>query len=286
MTDDLTPLEYELLTRDLVGRFAGSFGVLTTRLEQNVVVPGKATRNQIDVLWEGEIAGSARRIVVECKHYKRRVSQEKIHAFRSVLDDINDGIPTTGVFVTKTGYQTGAQAVAGTYDIIVLELREPTREDKARRALRIEVTAVLRAPVMTDLHLECTEVFGVEGGSVEVTRELCDVEFADGTRSSLDDLLFTEHTSPLGQPPTPMHRVRLIFDPPADLLVADRRLLRFTALSAVVGDSDATMTVDVGPGSEGVAWVVKNALDGATAWFARDGGVHVVPPLTPRIRDV
>lgn len=276
MTDDLTPREYELLTRDLAGRLASSFGVLTTRLEQDTVVVGRATRNQVDVLWEGEIAGSPHRIVIECKHYKRNVSQDKVHAFRSVLDDITDATPTTGVFVTKTGYQSGAQAVADTYGIVVLELREPTEGDMAGRALRIEVTATLRAPVVEDLHIECTEVFGVVGGSVEVPRELSVVEYADGTRVSLDDLLLQGHTSPLGKPPTPVHPVRLTFEPPADLFVDGQRVFRFTALSALVGDSDATMTVNVGPGSDGVAYVVKSALDGMTAWFAHDGKVYVV----------
>jgi hypothetical protein len=43
--------EYEELTRSLVAALGQRMGVLTTRLERNVVMPGRATNNQIDVLW-------------------------------------------------------------------------------------------------------------------------------------------------------------------------------------------------------------------------------------------
>ncbi|GMA85879.1 hypothetical protein GCM10025868_11290 [Angustibacter aerolatus] len=64
---------------------------------------------------------SLQRVLFECKHYKRKVDQGKLHAFRSVLDDIQDAVPTYGVFVTTVGYQSGASSLPETYGLTVLE---------------------------------------------------------------------------------------------------------------------------------------------------------------------
>jgi hypothetical protein len=55
MTEDSRPMgstEYERLTRDLVQRISDLSPLATTRLEHNVVLPGRASPHQIDVLWE------------------------------------------------------------------------------------------------------------------------------------------------------------------------------------------------------------------------------------------
>ena len=59
-----------------------------------------------------------------------------------MIDDISDGIQTTGVMVTRTGYQAGAKRVADTYGLIVVELRVPTPEDTRDRLLKVRVEVV------------------------------------------------------------------------------------------------------------------------------------------------
>jgi hypothetical protein len=50
--------------------------------------------------------------------------QQALHGWRSVVDDVGEaGIETIGVMVTTAGYQSGAQRVADSYGIVILELR-------------------------------------------------------------------------------------------------------------------------------------------------------------------
>lgn len=114
----MTFVEYELLTKRLLTLIADRSVVTTTRLEHNVQVGGLATTSQIDVLWEFTNAEANNRIVFECRHYNYSLKQSDVFAFSAVVGDLNaapDSPPTTGVIVTKTGYQAGAQRVAETY---------------------------------------------------------------------------------------------------------------------------------------------------------------------------
>lgn len=63
----------------------------TTRIAHNVKVHEQATDNQIDVLWDfNDAEGKPRRIVFEAPSYKDTIKQGALHAFRSVVDDIQD----------------------------------------------------------------------------------------------------------------------------------------------------------------------------------------------------
>ncbi|MFC5404662.1 restriction endonuclease [Cohnella soli] len=58
-----------------------------------------------------------KRIVCECKHWKTRVTKEKIHAFRTVVHDSGAEL---GIIISKNGYQSGA-IEAARYSNIRLE---------------------------------------------------------------------------------------------------------------------------------------------------------------------
>src|ERR1035437_3235691 len=51
--------------------------------------------------------------------------------------------------VTTTGYQSGAQRVADTYGIVILELRAPTERDLANRWRSARIELVSRMPQVT-----------------------------------------------------------------------------------------------------------------------------------------
>ena len=79
-------------------------------------------KHQIDVYWEYEKDGIAHRVAIECKNYNRRISLEKVCAFKGVLDDL-DGV--SGIMVSKVGFQKGAKKYARQYKISLKELRRP-----------------------------------------------------------------------------------------------------------------------------------------------------------------
>lgn len=149
---------YEELTEELVGQLGDVSGITTLRLERDVPVSGRANDNQIDVLWEFQRASGERvRLLFECRSYARRINQQALHSWGSIVDDVSEpGIETVGVMVTTTGYQSGARRVADTYGIVILELRAPTDRDLANRWRSIRTELVIRMPLVTDLSVDTT----------------------------------------------------------------------------------------------------------------------------------
>lgn len=113
---------------------------------------GHATDNRIDVLWEFKPASRrVVRLLFECRSYRRRINQQALQSWRSVVDDVaKPGIETIGVMVTTTGYQSGAQRVADSYGIVIFELRAPTASDRANRWRSVRIAFVARLPLITD----------------------------------------------------------------------------------------------------------------------------------------
>ena len=128
---------YEELTEELAARLATANDIMTVRLERDVLLSGRATDNRIDVLWEYQsAAGPLVRALFECRSYARRINQQALHSWRSIVDDVTEpGIETIGAMVTTTGYQSGAQRVADSYGIVILELRTPIERDLATAQL-------------------------------------------------------------------------------------------------------------------------------------------------------
>lgn len=60
---------------------------------------------QLDVYADEEVHGRSYSIICECKHWKLRVPQNVIHAFRTVVTDIGANI---GYIVSLSGFQQGA----------------------------------------------------------------------------------------------------------------------------------------------------------------------------------
>lgn len=270
--------EYERLVERFVARLVPSAGVVTEGIERDVLVKGRSTTNQIDVVWDlTDAAGEPRRIVFEARSYGRAVDQGRLHAFRSVVDDIQDpGRPVTGVMVTTTGYQRGARAVAETYGLVVLELRQPTNEDLAIRVASVHVTMNMQVPVVRDVRVEALEVHDeTAAGAGLVLLDGVELSLPAG-RKPLADLLLEGELGVLGRG-RPPHPVRRKFDPPVDLWIGGVRTATVRAVDAVAGDLAAPPATFVIGGLRDVAWMVRHALTGARAWIAEDGRVWRTP---------
>lgn len=268
--------EYERLVENLVADLVPRAGVTTERIERDVQVAGRSTSNQIDVLWDlTDANGQPTRIVFEAKSHKRPIDQGRLHAFRSVVDDIqDDGRPVSGVMVTTVGYQKGARSVTSTYGLVVLELRAPTAADMAGRVESVHVTIVAQALVVRDVRFDAIEVYDeAAAGLVEIGQ--VELEGPAG-RVPLDRHLLDGEIGTLGAP-RPPHTIRRVFDPPADLWVGGVRAATVQAVEAVVGDEMAPPATFVVGGLRDVAWMIRNALTGARAWIAEDGRIWRTP---------
>lgn len=124
-----TGKEYEILTKSIFEEILHYENpeLKTIKILHNVILDGKSTTHQIDVLWKFRLFGIEYLTLVQAKDWNSTVQQSALLAFKGVLDDIS-GQPR-GVFVTKTGYQHGAKEFADKNGIILYELREPTEKD-------------------------------------------------------------------------------------------------------------------------------------------------------------
>lgn len=115
--------EYERFTHDIYRQLCQATMVNSYDVRHNEKLVGQSgQKHQIDVYWEYEKDGTIHRVAIECKNYSRRISLEKVCAFKGVIDDLNG---VSGIMVSKVGFQKGAKKYAQQFGISLKELRTP-----------------------------------------------------------------------------------------------------------------------------------------------------------------
>ncbi|HHQ6589685.1 TPA: restriction endonuclease [Serratia fonticola] len=110
---------------------------LRTSLFSTKILGKSGCNHQIGVYWEFEMMGVRHCAAIECKKYSSVISVGKVRDFFGVLHDISN---INGIFVTKVGYQSGAQKFANYYGITLKEPRFPTEKDWEGRVKDITLT--------------------------------------------------------------------------------------------------------------------------------------------------
>ncbi|MCT1607674.1 hypothetical protein M3B43_10165 [Nesterenkonia massiliensis] len=274
MTDQPTWDNYEELTRELIDRLARTRGVQTTRLQRNVVMSGKATSNQIDVLWEFiDSNGHPARMVFECRSHSSPIKKQALHSWRSVVEDISvDDVTTVGAMVTTTGYQSGARSVADTYHLVIVELREPNQTDVANRVWEINLAIRPRRPEVLNLQIEAVEQFPSQH-EPQVLDSAVMVEDSNGGLVKAIDLLREGELNSIDQPPTPLHEVVREFKPERMVFIDGKPIARARAIKATVGEIEWDPARFRFGGLVNLSWMLKDTLTGAHVWFAHDGHI-------------
>ncbi|HHO6713367.1 TPA: restriction endonuclease [Klebsiella variicola] len=107
----MNPIEYEKTIKDLyktlLKMYPGSIDV-----KHNVKLGG----NQIDVMWEHELADVRYKTIVECKQYTKPVSKNVVRQ----VHDTMQYLKATGIIVTTSKFQSGAIELAREYKNIHL----------------------------------------------------------------------------------------------------------------------------------------------------------------------
>jgi len=135
-----TGIPYEILAQQIFQALHDQSQVKNIQVQHNVELQGKTLKHQIDVYWEFELAGVIYVAVVQTKDWDQTVSQGHLLQFKGVLEDL-PGQPR-GIFVTRTGYQSGAKEFAKAHGIKLYELRQPTAEDTKGRIKTIVLTFI------------------------------------------------------------------------------------------------------------------------------------------------
>lgn len=145
--NELTPTEYEKLTQSIYQLLIQEQGHKNIEVKHNTTVTGKSgATHQVDVYWEFQIAGKTYKTFIECKHYKSAVSIGHIRNFYGVLEDVG----TNGIFVTKVGYQSGAEKFAKYYGIdtkVIKPTEESDLKDRIRKiVINLHIKTVSKKP--------------------------------------------------------------------------------------------------------------------------------------------
>jgi len=121
-----TGIPYEKLTQQIFYQIVNQNSVDTIKVKHNVHLQGKSSvTHQIDVYWEFKKGGIKHSVIVQAKDWGKPVNQGELFKFKCVLDDL-PGQPK-GIFVTRTGYQSGACEFAKHHEIPLYELNEPIK---------------------------------------------------------------------------------------------------------------------------------------------------------------
>ena len=97
------------------------FRTLGMTASTNVTLEGVRTKHAVDVLVEIELAGFSVRWIIECKHWKDRVSKLHVLALREIVSDLG---ADRGVILCETGFQSGAYEAAQFTNVQVSSLAE------------------------------------------------------------------------------------------------------------------------------------------------------------------
>jgi hypothetical protein len=104
--------------QNLVGQLFSECGFETRISVKANLVRG---RKEVDVYAIDRTSEYEPTILVECKHWSKKVSQETIHSFRTVMVDHGGNL---GFIVSKVGFQTGAFQAAQKTNIRLVTLSE------------------------------------------------------------------------------------------------------------------------------------------------------------------
>ena len=117
--------EYEKLVQDIFQAIVDyeRCGLKHIAVRHNETIKGiSGATHQIDVLWDFELGGFPYQTLMEIKNWKSPVKKEQIIAFHGILMDI-PGQPH-GVFVSSSGFQSGAMTYAKTHGIELITIRQ------------------------------------------------------------------------------------------------------------------------------------------------------------------
>jgi hypothetical protein len=120
-------LHYELVAKMVFDEIHRRSDIKTVEVKHDVTLRGLRVEHQIDLYWsfvQGEIVYTT---IVQVKNWKTPVTQGELLKFKAVLDDL-PGQPR-GIFVTRSGYQSGAKEVAAREGILLYELQPLSKTD-------------------------------------------------------------------------------------------------------------------------------------------------------------
>lgn len=204
------------------------------KVDRNVrLLTADGRRREIDVLLTVEILGLKNRWAIECKNEAAAIGSPKIDAFCGKLDDV--GIPQqNGIYVSASGYTSGATNRAKKVGIKTLTLKNLVRDDIANKILdTVQSVIYLLAEVLL-LYID----------TLEGTRTVQWLDFFDregNLRGSIFDLIWQKWHEEEPSSILETHEVKLAA-PPDWFHMVDGKIVPIISMTAVINVVGVVLT--------------------------------------------
>ena len=142
-----TGKKYELQVRNIFDQIVNHDfqGVQNINVQHDIKIKGKSgNKHQVDVYWEFYFADAKHCAIIEVKDKSRPVPKLDMESFVFRLQDI-PGQPR-GYFVSKNGFQSGAENLARQNDIKIMTLNKPDEEFWHGKMRNLEIHNTLQIP--------------------------------------------------------------------------------------------------------------------------------------------
>lgn len=129
--------EYELFVRAVTVALSQAKHHDEVEVIHDAKVEGSSGhRHQVDVLWKYKIRGKPRQVVVECRHFRAKLTVKHVLELLGRLKDLPGH---RGILVTREGFQKGALALAKKHGVQLKVIRPPRDADYDGRMRVIEL---------------------------------------------------------------------------------------------------------------------------------------------------
>lgn len=225
--------EYEKFVQQIYQRILQLDGHTNITVQHNVKVTGRQSGipHQIDVYWEFSVGGIIHKVCIECKNFKNPVPKGRLMEFARKINDIG----ARGIFVTRTGYQSGAKKWADFDNIDIFTAREMTESDLIKWTKRIQVKIELRTPHVYDVKLNFVNL----PDNVDLTKvngkfqmDKRDIVFCDENGKKMFDLKqYIDLAIKLKSPTMKEQWLEEVFNPPITIVGFNGLKLPLRAIS-------------------------------------------------------
>ena len=281
MTEKNNGKPYEVFTQKIFQEILKQKSVKNVTVEHDVTLKGKTTSHQIDVYWKFESGGIVYETIVQAKDWNQTVDQGELLKFKGILDDLPN--QPRGVFVTKTGYQSGAKEMAEKNGILLFELREMTDDDWEGCIKVIQIEMNIQSPNVEILSVNLDQDWlkaekeriqmsahehGVINGYEFENPLICYDENKNKYASFMEVVNRQCLMENKKVPPT---KKLLIFDRPTFIKTSNAKFpwLKLTSAEIVVEVKELKQEIKI-DGSDIVSFILKNIISGEETRFAKN----------------
>lgn len=117
----ISPREFEQLVRDYLEEIGRAQGLKELLVTHDTKLPGPGGDYQIDVLAVFEALGGEFKVLIECKHYNKRVPRDDVLILQQRLELLH---AQKGMLFSNAGFQKGAHKFAEAYSIALISVIE------------------------------------------------------------------------------------------------------------------------------------------------------------------